>query len=385
MLKKYHRGTLNSDEKEELSSFLSNEEGKRLLYKVWNDDIDLVGSNGLENSKEKIFGHILQDERISRPSKPRRIVSFSYRKFAAAAVLLLVGGMGYIFWSKGEHEERLAAIEQQNIVPGTKNAHMQFEDGTILSLDKIKEDTVLLDKGLKVRLSTDGNISYEVIDKKLTSTYTTIYTPVGGEYTLMLSDGSQVWLNSDSRITYPIMFAEDHREVQMEGEAYFKIVRRNGKKGKIPFVVKIKNQLIEVLGTEFNVNAYSEKVYTTLVEGAVALSSEKGKEKLLLSPDQQAEFNPQTGEMSKRNIDTYYFTAWRIGKFAFQRASIKKVMEDLARWYNIDVLYQGDFAGITYSGTISRMEEFSEVLKLIEMTNKIKFKIDGRRVTVIKI
>src|SRR5690606_23635037 len=106
----------------------------------------------------------------------------------------------------------------------------------------------------------------------------------------MMSDGSQVWLNSDSRITYPIMFAEDHREVQMEGEAYFKIVRRNGKKGKIPFVVKIKNQLIEVLGTEFNVNAYSEKVYTTLVEGAVVPSSGKGTGTTVWSPDLPLEF-----------------------------------------------------------------------------------------------
>jgi len=386
LVQKYHQNILSESERSELFDFLQNDKNGEFVNAFWNKDF-VSPSSPPKIDQSLLFNKILEDERLVYSTKESKIKRLKLYSRAIAASIIFIFISISILWTYQSYfsskEESLSA-QKEIIVPGGKLARMQFADGSYVAFEEIKRDTVLQDKGMRINVSPDGNVSYELINKEKSLNYTTVYTPRGGEYTLALADGSRVWLNSESKIKYPLEFDAESREVEIEGEVYFDIVPKFIGKKRVPFRVKTKSQMIEVLGTEFNVNAYQQYIYTTLVEGSVTVGNNTNDKNLLLTSNQQSVFNSANGMMEKSDVDPYYYVAWKNGKFAFRSATIQQVMEDLARWYDVDVIYQGDFRHITYSGSISRLESFEEVLKLIELTNKFKFKIDGRRVTVIK-
>ncbi|MGN0004293.1 MAG: FecR family protein [Sphingobacterium composti] len=386
LLHKYHQNKLSEVEKSELFDFLQDEDALELLNTSWNDGF-VSSSSSINIDEDSLFDKIIQNPRLDFKNQRSNIPKIKQYQLAIAAsiISILVTAISvWLYRNQNNVLEDLVVGQMAKIVPGGKLARMQFEDGTFVAFDNIQRDTILEDKGVRINVSSDGAISYEIINKSKELNYTTVYTPRGGEYSLTLSDGSQVWLNSESKIKYPLEFNKDYREVEIEGEAYFDVVSKTNGTKKVPFRVQTNSQVIEVLGTQFNVNAYSNNIYTTLIEGSVAVSNNLSKEKLVLLPSQQCVYSSNDGNMKKSDVDPYYFVAWRSGKFAFRSATIHQVMEDLARWYDVEVTYQGDFRNITYSGSISKLENFDEVLKLIELTNKFKFKIEGRRVTVTK-
>lgn len=385
LLSKYQQNQLSEQEKTEVYNYFE-EHGWDKLDSIWNDDFRSPPIDIDQEFQNRVHAKLVGDSRVSfrRPRLMSLIMNNNVWARIAAAVLAVISLSYIFFYYQGENQQVLGVAE--TITPGSKLARMQFEDGTYIEFDDIKKDTLLIDKGIHVKVSDEGNITYEVLTSKPKDNpvYSTVYTPKGGEYTLELSDGSKIWLNSETKVRYPLTFTTRAREVELEGEAYFDVANKTIKGKKVPFIVRTHSQNIEVLGTQFNVNSYEKDIYTTLVEGSIALTASNTSDKLILNPNEQCVYNVGNGSMSRSQVDTYYAVSWRIGKFAFQRSTINKVMKDLARWYDIDVVFNGDFDKITYSGTISRLENFQEVLKLIEMTNQIKFKIDGRRVTVIK-
>lgn len=386
----YRAGKINSEDLDRLYRFLETEEGADLLYEIWDDELHPSYYIGDELIKPRILQNIFEDERLSlehhvRIASPKmRWYNFSI----AASVLFLLGLIGAFWWYyQGLHMDRNLSLEESAaILPGSHKARIQFEDGSFVELDQIAGDTLIRDKGLHIFRKADGSISYaydegKAVHKEL---YNTIVTPRGGEYSLTLPDGSKVWLNAATTLRYPLEFGEDHRTVELDGEAYFEVVKQKRKDKRIPFYVATGRQKVEVLGTQFNVNTYGQEYKTTLIEGRVAMHYQNSSDVKVLAPSQQAVYSIATGTSRIVSVDPYYSVAWRSGKFAFDGASIYQVMEDVARWYDVEVEYNADMSQIKYSGSISRFENFEQLLQLIEWTDLVTFKVQGRRITVMK-
>ncbi|MDO8994551.1 MAG: DUF4974 domain-containing protein, partial [Daejeonella sp.] len=209
--------------------------------------------------------------------------------------------------------------------------------------------------------------------------YNTLSTPMGGQYQLSLPDGSRVWLNSGSSIRFPTAFIGKERIIELKGEAFFDI--RENK--KMPFIVRTNNSMdIRVLGTQFNVMAYDDEknINTTLLEGSVQILKESGT--AFLEPGQAAILNKGTGKIKVAAADIEEAVAWKNGFFIFSNENIESIMRKVSRWYNVEVDYQGNLSNKDFVGTISRDKNISEILKMLELTGAVHFRIEGRRITV---
>ena len=225
----------------------------------------------------------------------------------------------------------------------------------------------------------NGSLSYQNISKSKTpeTLYNTISTPNGGDYQLVLADGSKVWLNAASSLRFPANFVGRERKVELTGEAYFEVAKNPA----MPFKVKLNGMEVEVLGTHFNINSYADEsaIRTTLLEGSIKINRPHASS--LLKPGQQAMMD-KNGQISVINdADLDEAVAWKDGKFQFDRADIHNVMRQLARWYNIDVEYKGTVAS-HFGGTISRDVNLSKVLGMLHLTGEVKFQVQDKKVIV---
>jgi ferric-dicitrate binding protein FerR (iron transport regulator) len=238
--------------------------------------------------------------------------------------------------------------------------------------------------GIVVNKQADGILSIEVINADVNAPIgmNTIRTPAGGQYQIKLPDGTKVWLNASSIIKFPSSFARNFREVELEGEAYFEVAKMLYNNNiNIHFFVKNKEQQIEVLGTHFNVSSYPEDIIkTTLLEGSVRVYSLISNSSQVLKPGQQSQI--VNGEIEIRAADTESSFAWKNGDFIFNNEELYSIMNKLERWYDIEVEYKGSVVPRRFSGAVSRSNNLSEVLRIMELTGKVKFEIEGRRVFV---
>src|SRR5690606_37843184 len=288
-----------------------------------------------------------------------------------------------------ESEERNAIValaeNQTKVLPGSNKARIVFEDGSYQELGEGISGELM--KEQLFTLGGDG-ISYQNIEHTSSNKpHHTLITPIGGEYSIRLSDGTKVWLNADSKLKYPVSFdGEKTREVELEGEAYFEVAKAKVKNKNVPFVVKSKGQTLEVLGTEFNLNTFRNKVITTLVEGSVRVSmdNKSPNQYHILKPNEQLVYHDHSKKLEIAQIDTYYVTAWRTGDFAFDNVPLQDVMEDIARWYGVDVEYKVNVEDIRFSGKVSKFEDIETLLRTIEWTGSVKLQLNGRRVVVMK-
>lgn len=375
----YKKGEISQPDINRLKVFLQTKEGEKLLNEIWDKDFQVSIEHAYEKDTPSLYLHPDFIEPELPPVK-------SYKKlYVAASIigLLLISYLSYVtFHQEDHHTEALAQSEK--ILPGRDQAIILLDDGTKINLDEFKGDTVYNGDKFNIHVGADGGIVYRLHNQEdLRHVFNTIVTPKGGEYNLTLPDGSQVWLNADSKLQYPLQFSQDERNVHLEGEAYFDIVKASIDKESIPFIVEAGGQILEVLGTRFNLNSYKE-VTTTLVSGKVALKQEGYDYRQILKPNQQSYFDSDQEQYVIKNVDPYYITAWKEGKFAFERSSIYEVMDQVSRWYNVEVTYEGDFSDTYFSGSMSRFADISELLQAIEWTESIKFNIKGRRIVVQK-
>lgn len=335
---------------------------------------------------EKIIGddRILADISQNNQTKSRRKVwRISLRILSAAMVLFLLKfGVDYF-----KASENLKVMGQHNqtkelVVPGGSKAKIVLTDGTEIDLEKLTTDTLIQLAGYSIQ-KKDGSIVYAIDENSNSIVYNTIVTPKGGKYELTLSDGTAVSINASSRLRYPVAFAEDLREVELEGEAYFEVTKKLTGGENVPFMVQTKQQQLEVIGTTFNINSYGESIQTTLVEGSVKLSYENG-ESHLIKPNQQLNFSPKDHSITITEVDPFYAVSWKNGVFSFEDASIDQVMESIARWYDVEIEYKDDFSENRFSGSMSRSDELEQVLKTIELTGDLRFRLNGRRVLVME-
>ena len=328
----------------------------------------------LEKVKKEEIWHKIN---TNLQEKKTRRIRTEFLKYAASIIVI---GISTFFLINSIPEKPTNQIT--HISPGKNQALLMRDKGETIILDefvKLKED------GLEIN-NTDGHLVYKNNSTKLAKekiSYNSIIIPKGGEYNLTLSDGSKIWLNSNSKLRYPTKFSGKERIVELEGEAYFDV----SKNKDFPFVVKMNDIQIKVLGTSFNVNAYSEEneIITTLVEGKVQVNDRIRDQKEILAPNDQYRINKYNGNFTKTQVDTEIYTAWKNGRFVFQNERLEDIMIRLSRWYDVEVFFMNtESKDIKFSGDLTRYEDFNGVLEMIELTDKVKFSIKNRSVLVEK-
>ncbi len=299
------------------------------------------------------------------------------RQLSIAASLLVLFSVGFYLHTSNKTPMSLEQAALKNdIKPGGNKAYLTLSDGTRIALNDVKNGEVAQQSGIDITKTEDGTIVYTAKDQNAgQASSNTFETPFGGQYQLQLPDGSKVWLNSASSLTYPTSFATlKERKVMLTGEAYFEISKDKEK----PFVVQTAKQEVKVLGTHFNIDAYERAVKTTLLEGSIKVKT-KNEEKML-HPGEQS--SVQLDLIDIQTADLYQVMAWKNGDFVFEGASLGSIMKQISRWYNVDLKYEGKIADLKFGGSISRTKNINEVLKVLEMTKGVHFKIEGRRILV---
>lgn len=404
LIMKHLKGVLSEEERAELEEWLNKSESNQALFDELTDDekvkIKLRRFQSIKKDDlwDKTIRMINQEEDGHEEVVVKRLVPW-YRIAAIASVLILISITSYLFLGSNQDESPHQVVESQivqDLAPGGDKAFLTLADGIIISLDSISGEISLMG-GMKVRKTADGEIIYELATSSgLASNedalkYNQISTPRGGQYQIVLSDGTKVWLNSASSLKYPIQFDGNSRSVELTGEAYFEVNTQKGATSQpIPFFVKTSKQTIEVLGTHFNVSSYEDEgsVKTTLLEGKVSVSvnsddfdrsgmieeSVYKKDRIVLKPNEQAVLSNNIFNVSKVNAEE--FVAWKNGYFSFQGADLKTVMQQLSRWYDVDIVYTGEISKETFTGKIYRNMSISKVLEVLAFAG-VKFKIEG--------
>lgn len=315
--------------------------------------------------------------------KPAAKISLFKRIFtpriAAAAMLILTLSAGLFFYI---NNNQVVTPESSEILPGGNKAVLTLSNGEKISLTDAADGNIANQANVSITKTADGQLIYTIHDSKDTSLppkYNTVETPNGGQFHIVLPDGTKVWLNAASSLRFPTYFAGKERKVELTGEGYFEV----SKNQKMPFLVKTNKQDVEVLGTHFNVNAYADEevIKTTLIEGSVKVKTSFATQ--ILRPGQQSLLDGNS--LSVAEVDTDVATAWKNGQFMFNDEHIEAIMRQISRWYNVDIefLHKPSESKIFW-GTISRFENVSQVLEILELTKSVKFKIEGRRIIVMK-
>ena len=342
-----------------------------------NEAIDLLHQMK-QVDREKGFVRLKKD--IGRGYRRGTIVAML--KVAAVVLPLCIGGL--LWWQMRKDIAVVESPVKVAIVPGTSKAYLILERGKQVMLDTVgmdrriaAEDGVMIRKGEQSLVYKYDTASSEVVQEDV---FNKLVVPKGGEYHLVLADGSEVWLNADSRLTYPVAFRGKERKVILEGEAYFKVQRNVDK----PFIVISGEQRVRVLGTEFNVCAYPDEalVYTTLVNGSVAV--ETGKDSCRLVPGEQAIMRVGKEQLDIREVNVEEYVGWKKNMFVFEEQNLEQIMSKLARWYDVVVFFRNEEAKeIVFKGNLPRYADFYTILGIIEKSSNVKFEIKGKTVTVI--
>lgn len=382
LLKKHKEGTASKEEVDFLHAYYD-------LFDAKEDVLAAMDPADITALKQSIRTGIDEQIAATEPAVVRSI-NTRYKWLAAASVLLLFSIATFVFISRKPanetaivKNESTVAPAVNDIAPGTNQAVLTLADGTVIALDDKANGVISEQQGAVVKKAADGHVLY-ASNEKAAAVINTISTPNGGQYRLTLADGTNVWLNAASSITFPTAFTGATREVKITGEAYFEVAKDK----RHPFKVISENQVIEVLGTHFNVNTYNDEPAekTTLLEGSVKVSrnSKDNKETAtkILVPGQQSLLHRSKASIRVQSADTEEAVAWKNGYFKFDRVDIQTIMRQVARWYNVEIEYRGGISDDVFVGKIARSENVSGVLRILALS-KIKTAVEGRKIIVI--
>lgn len=370
----YLRGKLSVAEQEELKDWLQEKTHREVFERICNKENILEKSfhfDSLDRDREKMW------ECLERETGLRRRAVLRHWMVAASLLLPLLTGILYLTLHYTESDIPIQGRDK--IIPGMTMAQLRLPDGEVVSLGKDKshslylmEDGQFMDEQGTVIYGKDSIVAGEML-------YSEIQIPRGGEYKVVLPDKTIVWLNAESSLRFPVAFTGEERRVYAKGELYFD-VKRDGKK---TFVVEVeKDYTVEVLGTEFNLRTYDESpCTTTLVKGSVRV---KGRnDQVLLQPGQQAIGSGKTDPIEVADVHVAPYIAWHVGLFYFENTTLKEIMNELIRWYNIQVVFENKVVmDECFSMEMKRFEDFNQVLKLIERTGMVTITVDGQLVTI---
>ncbi|MDO3643362.1 MAG: FecR family protein [Mucilaginibacter sp.] len=376
LAKKWLDKTITPAEQEEFAAW----------YNAGQDDPVEIPA-GFAGSEDVLRQRILNkiNQAVKDNDKPRSFRIPAWLRYAAAVLFCAVGFAGYRVCNHFKQVRQLASHTHQQIkndvLPGGNKATLTLANGKVINLSDVKNGLLTNQGQTRLKKDKDGRIIYENTDAKAVdsaSIFNTINIPKGGQFQVVLSDGSKVWLNSASSLTFPTMFPKNERKVTITGEAYFEVTKNK----HAPFRVITGKQTVEVLGTHFNINGYTDEaaIRTTLIQGSVKVSTDA--QSTILKPEEQSAIsNDKTGKILVNTVDIDDVLAWTSGNFQFEKAEIPLIMRQASRWYDVDVKYEGEIPHRRFTGSISRNVNLSELLKMLKYTG-INFRIAGKTIIV---
>lgn len=387
LIAKYLRQELTDQEKDQLEQWLQSDTRNQELFKKLTDEtiIDSELETFDTNDKDKAWKNIVKKtgfKSITRKKTATRL----WPACAAAVIVLIALSVVLIRYRNTSNEQNMAVKPQKDLLPGSNKAILTLADGSKIVLDDAKRGKIASQQNIVITKDQSGELVYQAAENTQTKALPPVEkvvmnmlaTPRGGQYQIVLPDGTKVWLNSASSLRYPTAFAGNERKVELSGEAYFEVSKDPNK----PFYVKTATQTVTVLGTHFNINSYADEVATktTLLEGSVRVTGNSNGVSAKLKPGEQA-VNTVNAIEIKENADIDEAVAWKNGKFLFRNTDLHTIMRQLSRWYDVDVEYQGNVVQKHYRGRISRNVPVSEIFQILK-TSGINFTIDGRKIIV---
>ena len=386
MLDRYLKNQSNTKEKEKLDEFFEENSNS------------IEASKSIENLsklEDKIFNYIQFGikEQFKKESTLNRI---PYLQIAASILVIFLFSTTIYFYrssiaSKSQFPivQGVAKIEDKQ--PAKNIAILTLGNNSQIVLDEATNGEIAQESGVSILKTDKGELIYKIRNSNNLSNndlnkYNTISTPMGGKFKVILPDGSLVVLNAASTLKYPLHFDEKLRKVSFTGEAYFEIAKLVDKqKKRIPFYVYSNNQIVEVLGTHFNINSYDNEEYskTTLLEGSVKITNEKSTATAkILKPGQQAVIKRGDVQTKILIADEAQALAWKDGYFLFKNTNIKDVVNELERWYNVDIQYDDAMEFENITGYISRNVKISSVLKMLQLSGIVNYEISGSKIII---
>lgn len=393
LLEKYSSNTITETEFLEFCEIVKQPENENILKE--NVEIGLYHSTFLSIDKgqlDKMLGEVLRQVQDDRSRKTERLVTPVRRmakrwQWAAACIVILLGMGAYLLlYNKAAKPDKIVKTEEErfknDVDPGKYKAKLTLSDGREIVLDSANFGE-LAKQGNTVVMNKDGQLVYSRVASAPSRNdevmYNTLSTARGETYISVLPDGTKVWLNSASAIKFPVAFTGNERKVEIIGEAYFEVAHN----AVTPFIVKDVSRAtaVQVLGTHFNVNTYPDETVmkVTLLEGSVKVS--KGASTSLLKPGQQAQVTNEVKVVNGVNLDEVM--AWKNGAFYFNGTDIKAVMKQVERWYDVEVNYEAPIVE-RFGGSIPRDVTISKLLKMLELTDHVHFKVEGKKITVMR-
>ncbi|MCZ4245220.1 FecR family protein [Pedobacter punctiformis] len=382
LLNQFQADTLNNAEKQELLELADAENelvSKEIIPMIMQEE-QSAKQTRVEGNWENVLQNVLATD---KPQKLKRRTLIPILRWAAAIIVLIA--VSITVYIKSYNPTQKVHVFVQDVLPGGNKAILTLADGKKISLTDAVTGDIAKQSGLSITKAADGQLIYkvsEVVRDADDSKVNTISTPRGGQWQVRLPDGSVVWLNAESSLTYPLSFASaKQRIVQLTGEAYFEVT-----KDKLhPFIVRTAKQEVEVLGTHFNINCYADEdvTKTTLLEGSVRVFHNNTHDTEVLKPGEQSVLS--NNGINVRNTDVEESIAWKNGYFMFDNEKQESIMRKLSRWYNVDVKYADASAKeVMYYGTVSRFGKVSQVLRKLEQTGEVRFDIKDNKIIVYK-
>ncbi len=378
LLKRQFERSISQAEKDELREYILDPLYAQELLTQLPDvlSIELTGQDLNERQKENVLSYIFNyGQRRKARTYPTRL----WPKLIAAASIILVAGIGFYFYKSNSQVEQ-QSVYVNDVDPGKNGATLTLADGEKILINEVSAGNIAIQSGIRISKTANEQIIYEITgDNSGKIEYNTLTTTRGEQTQVRLPDGSLVFLNAASSLKFPTSFSKlKERRVEISGEGYFEIAKDKAH----PFIVKNEKQEVEVLGTHFNVNAYKDEpsIKTTLLEGSVKITTDQNTK--VLKPGEQAVNSNE--KLAIGEVDVDKAVAWKNAKFVFDDENIESVMRKLSRWYNVEVVYQDNVANRTFTGSISRYDKISKILDKITYIEAVHFKVEGRRITVMK-
>ena len=373
------KGNANDEEQRTLREWLSVSTRNKKIYDEFKDgkrlEQKIVESQQI-NWKNDYQHFITKRQRTRKNRRMKTIIRY-------AAILTLPIVAAGIFLLQKNDRQTIVSISEV-IKPGEHKAVLITGGGERITLSDSTLSPIQEQNGMIVNV-TNNKVSYILPEDSLCTQgspiFNTLQIPRGGEYFLTLADGTEVWLNAETEIRYPVQFTGDKRVVYLDGEAYFTVAPDKNK----PFTVVSTHASVSVLGTQFNFRAYPDErdVQTTLVSGSVIMQSEKYKQQIKLVPGEQGVLEKNSAKLMKQEVNTYLYTAWKDGRFAFRDARLEDLFNILARWYDLSVFYQSPEAkDIRFTGDLNKTDDFKSILKIIEQNERVIFTVNQRTVFI---
>ncbi len=374
---------LDAEENQLKDSWMAKAGNKRFYNKLKHYCLETKDTTGNKHMNvDCAYQKHLEKLKVKKASK-RKL--FMNRLLPYVAMVVVMAGVFLLMMYLGNdtaivpQEEWLSAI-----TPGSQKAELVLADGQVMELEENSKENLIKEQDGTVINNTGTSLVYDVTAKTVDAepAYNSLVVPRGGEYQLVLEDGSRVWVNSETRLRYPTKFSESERIVLLEGEAYFEVSKDKNR----PFIVRTQGVDIRVLGTSFNVSSYLDEkaIRTTLVEGSVAVMDREDQVKnILLKPGYQAVYDKSDKKLESEKVNVDLYTSWKDGLFVFEKSNMEDIMTKVARWYDVKVFYQNsEVNNIRFTGTLKRYDNLDRLLKMIEKTNEVRFVLGEKTIKV---